>query len=101
MVRSSFRPLGREAHLQLSLTSLVPEEWEAFPGLIVDSGQQDADRSPDWHFYRHAPSSHTVGTGPRERQRYSLRQVALPHSEPQAHDSEHIPDWYCEDSLGW
>jgi hypothetical protein len=44
MVLLCFWRPGKQHRLELSFPSLLPEEWEAIPELISDSGQSDADR---------------------------------------------------------
>src|SRR5271167_2171263 len=97
MVPLHFWLLGRRQHLQLSLTSLLPEEWEAFPELISESVQRDADRSPDWHSYRHCLAFHTLDRARAAHQEYILLLLCPPHTEPPGYGNTRILDWYCGD----
>lgn len=59
--------LGRAEHLWISPPSLHEgEELKAFPDVVCERVPPDAGRSPDWHFYRHGPASHTADTEPEE-----------------------------------
>src|SRR5437588_1816559 len=97
MVLACFLLLGRQPHLQFSLTSLFPEEWEAFPGLISDTVQQDADRSRDWHCDPHCLACHTLDRAPVAHQRYIPLLVVQHYTVPPNYGNEHIPDWYFGD----
>ncbi len=89
---------GRAEHLWISPPSLhEAEELKAFPGVVFERVPPDAGRSPDWHFYRHGPASHTDDTAPEEPPQYTPLPVAPLDSVPPGCDNEHIADWCCVD----
>src|SRR5215469_14933320 len=91
-----WRP-GTRQHLELSFSSLLPEERGAFPELIADSGQEDADRSQDWRCDPHCPACHTPDRAPVGYLWCIPLAVARLRTEPPGYGNEHIPDWYCGD----
>ncbi len=94
-----FWRLGRSHHLYLSIPSLRPGEFEAFPLMICDSVQLDGFRSQDWRSYRRFHAFHTDGRVQEVRRRY-IPQLAFPlRIGLPSYGNEHILGWYfstCE-----